>query len=460
MDPLFFSHDETSLLWLVLFGLLIWRSLSFFSPLGGIGLCHWFNLAINHFIGEVFINQNVDFKTADRNAGILGYQLSAWAIMGLLMAFFTIFGLDLRYKKTSIDKQNKSDTNINIGYSGIVYGMVCYFFLSGLLAFIPSITSILSGGLGMASAGLAWSYICMIKKRGYFIGILFASIMFLFPIFTLLLNGFMGYGIYAIFGVAGVVMVTHRPRIVIGLLAPGLLYLGLSLYPSYMLSRDEIRGSVWGGAEMGERFQITFGTLAEKWEWFDPSDERQMDLFNGRLNQNVLVGASYEYISAGYIQFSEGDTIYEGFLALIPRIIWVDKPIKAGSAGLASRFTGIGFSEGTSVGIGNLMELYVNFNVYGILLGFYIIGLAVYYLDLQTGYAIKNINPGLFFLSLVPGQSLMNSIGSFVEWGPSLIGSVVLVWIFNKFYIRSSGSIQWKSTKIGNSEIVQNIMLK
>ena len=452
MDPLFFSHDETSLLWLFLFGLLIWRSLSIFSPLGGIGLCHWFNLAINHFIGEVFINQNVDFKSVDRNAGIIGYQLSAWAIIGLLMAFFTVFGLDLRYKETFINKQKKgnSKSNLNIGYSGIVYGMVCYFFLCGVLSFIPSITSILSGGLGMASAGLAWSYIVMIKKRGYTVSLMFSSTMFLFPVFTLILSGFMGYGISAIFGVAGVVMVTHRPRFVIGLLAPGLLYLGLSLYPSYMLSRDEIRSSVWGGAEMGERFQITFGTLAEKWEWFDPSDGRQMDLFNGRLNQNVLVGASYEYISAGYIQFAEGETIYEGFLALIPRIIWIDKPIKAGSSGLANRFSGITFSEGTSVGIGNLMELYVNFNVFGIIIGFYIIGLSVYYLDLQTGYAIKNINPSLFYLSILPGQSLMNSIGSFVEWGPSLVGSVILAWFFTKFYIGSSGSIQLKSTKINN----------
>ena len=114
MDPLYFSHDETSLLWFFLFGLLIWRSLSISSPLGGIGLCHWFNLAINHFIGEVFINQNLDFKSVDRNAGIIGYQLSAWAIIGLLIAFFTVFGLDFRYKKRSIVKQNKSNANINI----------------------------------------------------------------------------------------------------------------------------------------------------------------------------------------------------------------------------------------------------------------------------------------------------------------------------------------------------------
>ena len=205
---------------------------------------------------------------------------------------------------------------------------------------------------------------------------------------------------------------------------------------------------------MGERFQITFGTLAERWEWFDPSDERQMGLFNGRLNQNVLVGASYEYISAGYIPFAEGETIYDGFLALIPRIIWVDKPLAAGSGGLVARFTGMVFGDVTSVGIGNIMELYVNFNVYGVIIGFYLIGLCVYYLDLQTGYAIKNMNASIFFMSIVPGQALMNALGSFVAWGPSFVGSVVLVWIFNKFYIGSPGSIQWKSTKIGNSEIV------
>ena len=446
MNELLFSSESTSYLWMILLGALVWRAWFFAKPVAGLGLCHWFNQAINHFFGEYFISQNTEFKSADRLAGQIGYQISAIAISGLIIAFLVVTAVDISSKTKILSNDNHldADKNFKIGILALVYGMVCYFFLSGVLSFIPSITSILSGGLAMASAGMAWAFVSIFKGKGAVPGLLFASLMFLFPVFTLVLNGFMGYGIGAIFGIAGVVMVTFKPRWVMVLIAPILLYLGLSLYPSYMIARGEIRTKVWGGADLSERFNATFGGIAENWQWFDPNDEKQMEILNGRLNQNVLVGHSYEYISAGQTSFAFGDTLIDGLLALIPRAIWVDKPLSAGSNGMVTKYTGIKFAEGTSVGIGNMMEFYVNFGLFGVFIGYFVIGLAIYYLDSLAGQAISNLNAGLFFMTLVPGQSLMNAIGSFVEWGPSLVGAMVLVWGFMRF-VKPREAIQWKT---------------
>jgi hypothetical protein len=447
MDELFFSHDTTSVLWLVLLGVLLFRAWFFSKPVAGLALCHWFSQAINHFFGEFFINQNAVYTSVDRNAGQIGYQISAWAICGLFLAFFTVCFYDVNGK--NIARDASGDLSINSGFSALLYGFICYFFLSGLLSFIPSITSVLSGGLSMAAAGMAWMFLVVYKTKGAWVGLLFSSLMFLFPIFTLILNGFMGYGISAIFGVAGVVMTTFRPRWVIALMAPAILFLGLSLYRSYMLARGEIRSKVWGGAEIGERFDATIGGLSQNWQWFDPNDEKQMELLNGRMNQNVLVGYSQEYLSAGKASFGEGDTILDGFFALIPRVIWADKPLSAGSNGLVTRYTGINFAADTSVGIGNLMEFYVNFGVYGVLVGYFFIGLAIYYLDSKCGEAIGSMDAQLFFLCLVPGQALMNANGSFVEWGPSFFGAGVLVWVFLR-YVKPPGVVKWRTVNSNN----------
>jgi hypothetical protein len=442
MNELFFDHDTTSFLWMILLGALLFRAWFISKPVAGLALCHWFNQAINHFLGEFFINQNSGFTNSDRNAGQIGYQISAWGICGLLVAFVAIFFLDIYNgkQKTAPSLRNAS---INIGSNALIYGFLCYFFLSGLLSFIPSITSVLSGGLSMAAAGMAWMFVVVYNNKGPLISLLFSSLMFLFPAFTLVLNGFMGFGISAIFGVAGVVMVTFKPRWIIALIAPVLLFIGLSLYPSYMLARNDIRSKVWGGAEFGERFDATVGGISENWQWFDPNDEKQMELLNGRLNQNVLVGYAHDYLSAGKATYADGETILDGMLALIPRIIWVDKPISAGSNGLVTRFTGINFATGTSVGIGNIMELYVNFGIVGVFTGYFFIGFALYFLDSKCGQAISSLNPKLFFLCLVPGQALMNAIGSFVEWGPALVGSVILVVMFNRFFILPD-SVVWR----------------
>ncbi len=432
MEEMFFSHEATSTLWLVLFGLLIWRTLFFSKFIGGIGLCHWFQIAINHIISEVMSSQAIGYANPDRLAATNGYRLTAWAALGLIFAFFTI--LIFERKETLGGKISKIGFELEYGIGIFIYGLICYFILSGLLGFISSITSILSAGLGVACGGFAWCYLIIYKAKGPLVSLIFASGMFLFPVLTLILGGFMGFGISAIFGIAGIVFVNFRPRWVIGIIIPILLFFGLSLYPSYMSTRDDIRSSVWGGGRIEERIEATFGGIFEKWQWFDPSDEKQLDVFNGRLNQNVLLGYSQTYLAAGQVEYAGGQTLWDGVLSLIPRIIWTNKPFQAGSYGLVTQYTGIKVSEGTSVGIGFIMEFYVNFGYIGILVGFYLLGLCVYLFDYKVGQGIQAMNFPVFIYYFIAGQCFMNILGSFVVVGPALVGGLILTWIYLRIF--------------------------
>lgn len=435
---MYLNFETVSFLWLILLALLVWRA--WFvpsSPVAGLGVCHWLSQAINHFIAEFFIRLSGEETEARSNAE-LGYEITGWAVMGLITA---LLGVSLIYRPRGVN-QVKIDNLAaarNVGYVGIAFGLVTFFFLSSALSFIPSITAIVSGGLAMAAASLAWLYLMKLRFQGPVAGLATAAIAFSMPAMTLVFMGFMGYGIGAIFGVGAVVFATFKPRWVILLGFPVLLFFGLSLYPSYMLARGDIRGSVWGGADLDKRIETTVNSLSDNWQWFDPTDGKQMEMMNGRLNQNVLVGAAYIYIEGGSSNYAYGETLLDGLLALIPRAIWPDKPISAGSFGLVTRFTGIRFEAGTSVGIGNLMELFVNGGIPLVFFGYFFIGCALYWMDARAGLAIQQLDYRNFLLWYVPGQSLMNAIGSFVEWGPSFVGAFVLVSVFLFYYDRFYG---------------------
>ena len=67
------------------------------------------------------------------------------------------------------------------------------------------------------------------------------------------------------------------------------------------------------------------------------------------------------------------DFAYGGTVPLwgfVPRALWPDKPAVGGGGSLVSEYTGIPFGEGTSVGAGQVLELYVNFGIPGVLAGF------------------------------------------------------------------------------------------
>ena len=119
--------------------------------------------------------------------------------------------------------------------------------------------------------------------------------------------------------------------------------------------------------------------------------QQHLDALDKRLNQNYLVGEGVMRHREGEAELRYGTTV--ALWALIPRAIWPDKPAVGGGQDLVSQFTGIKFEEDTSVGVGQVLEFYMNFGMPGVLAGFAVFGFILMRLDqgVMRAFAMRNI---------------------------------------------------------------------
>jgi hypothetical protein len=119
----------------------------------------------------------------------------------------------------------------------------------------------------------------------------------------------------------------------------------------------------------------------DEFAWFDLRDEDDLRPIDRREGQNMYIGASAERLSAGIVDYARGSTLLDAILMLVPRALWPAKPVRSGGSSLVSAYTGIGFWGSTSVGAGQVMELYINFGTPGVVLGFGLFGALMAFLD-------------------------------------------------------------------------------
>ncbi len=256
------------------------------------------------------------------------------------------------------------------------------------------------------------------------------------PLVTVVSQGYLGYGTGALLAVLAFVQTFRRwPRWRV--LAMGVLfaYVGLSFYGSYMRDRSLIREVVWGGDSLWERVERVYLTVSQL-EWFDPYDNQHLYRIDDRLNQNVLVGTAIDHLDAGREDFANGETLWQAAIAMVPRVLWRDKPVVAGSMDLVSRYTGLWFAEGTSVGVGQVMEFYINFATIGVVLGFLVLGLLVSIVDSMARRGLVNGDWPWFALWYMPGLSLLQAGWSLVDITASAGAAVVNVLLVNHVLIR------------------------
>ncbi len=320
----------------------------------------------------------------------------------------------------------------------LAIGLTSYFFLAIVGRQIATLTALTAAGWRMALIGL-----CLLiwqkwqeDKRLVSVGIIVLASCSI-PTLTLVTQGFLSFGAIAVLTVYGFVASFFRPRwqvLVAGLLIS---YLGISVFVTYMRDRTEIRSAVWGGSSLMERTEA-ISLSAKGFEFFNPSDAEHLNRIDERLNQNFLVGASVNYFQSGFANFAHGDTVFDAFLALVPRILWPDKPATAGSGSLVSDYTGFSFAEGTSVGVGPVMEFYINFGSAGVFFGFLILGVLLAVLDSAAGEALHNEDAVRFAYMYLPGMSLVDITGSLSEMISSAGAGLAAVWIVNRFFLRKS----------------------
>jgi len=191
---------------------------------------------------------------------------------------------------------------------------------------------------------------------------------------------------------------------------------------------------VWTGGDLAARFRTIEG-MVHRFEWFNPYDTDHLERIDLRLNQNALVGAAVDYIGSSPSAFARGESIVDAFAALIPRIVWPDKPIVAGSGTWVSRYTGLTFEENTSVGMGQVLEFYINFGPAGVVIGFLLLGTTVATIDsVARSRAVRGDWPG-FALWYVPGTAFLQVGGSLVEITSSAAAAAVAAILINRYVV-------------------------
>jgi hypothetical protein len=296
----------------------------------------------------------------------------------------------------------------------LVGGALMYAVLLPIAGVIPSVTAIASTGSTLAVIGLALRCWNGWQRGRRSIVRFWMGMSTLLPLVTVITQGFLGYGFAAMLIVYTFVAGFFRFRwkdVAFGVLFA---YLGLSVYVTYMRDRRDIREIVWLNGGLSDRVDQVMATLATA-EWFDPQNVEHLARIDKRLNQDYLVGAAVVHLRDQSVGFANGATLVDAAVGLVPRALWPDKPTTAGSGDLVSTYTGFKFAEGTSVGIGQVMEFYVNFGTLGVIAGFFVIGVVVVTADRQARRALARGDVHRFTLWFLPALSFLQVGGSLVE---------------------------------------------
>ncbi len=404
----------------------------------GVGLSFVFllNLWLIHWPAAViyllpwYLDYDIDDQLSLVQAGfeqstyaVIGFGLGSVILVPLMRRLFRFPGLAIstRFSEWRLDKIY------------LVIGVICFIAKFSSIGGIRTIGALISAGWSFLVAGLclscwrAWQE----NRRRAFLGWLAVGLSF--PFVTIVIMGFLGFGVWLFFSLFTFIASFVRPRWKLIVAALLLAYLGLSLYGTYARDRAIIRDIVWAQqAPLADRISQLYLTVSTL-EWFNPFNPIHLYFIDLRLNMNPLEGRAVEYLGSGNVEYAGGATLWWSIIGMIPRAVWLNKPEIGGSGDFVSRYTGIEFAEGTSVAPGLVMEFYVNFGTAGVILGFLCFGLIVAALDVVSGQRLFAGDWRGFVLWFLPGLALGRPDTSLVEVTTSAGAAVVMVLVVNTY---------------------------
>jgi len=324
----------------------------------------------------------------------------------------------------------------------------------GILREAPSIGAVVEKGGAVWMLGVLLGLRNAFERsdvRGVFTWL---SVLMVYPLLMLLFGGFLSYGSTAIIIACSVLIVSIRSRWRVLLGASFGLFVGLTIFVNYFAHRDNIRGVVWGGGTLEERLDVVADAFSN-FEWFDPDNRQHLIAFDKRLNQNYFVGLAATRIQQGRVDYLYGRSVWEALISLVPRILWPEKPVFAGSPAIVSEMTGLQLSPTTSFGVGNVMELQINFGVPGLVLGFFGLGWLLGMLDCNAAEAESCGDLERLFLFFLVGGALIQPNGSLVEVFSGAAAALVAAygwgWTWRRWAGRGTYAHRGASTDVGAS---------
>jgi len=388
-----------------LFGLLSIFLILYFGDYGLQGFIH----ALPHFT-EYFADTNY------REAIFNGFVQSTIGLLGLTFGFVVIAPVLQKINRGIIHKTKFSLTPIDASIETqidpmrlalvyVVTGLVSYFILRPTLGTIPTINTFMQGLYSLFPAGLILGLLFTESsaEKPKYIRPLFIALLFLWPLVGVIRDGFLGFGFFIVIAVLGFSLVRIKHLVRLGILGVVLGYIALSVMVTYFINRGEIRGAVWGGAEFDTRLEVVGSSFLDDFQWFDVQNITHLLVIDGRMGLNYLTGLSVHQLENNYVEYAYGQTITDAFLAVVPRAIWPDKPVVTGGSDNVAQYTGLTFARGTTVSMGYVMEMFINFGTSGVIGGFLILGILLRLLGSGVEVALQQKQNMKFAAYLVAG---------------------------------------------------------
>jgi hypothetical protein len=380
---------------------------------GALTLAYFFGLSLIHVPGVLpFLVPGSGLT--DRDETQLGFELT---ILGLA-AFVPGAVLARRISRRSTAAEGapshrRAQTFRYLGWRAIALGVVIYFVLLPLCARVESLTSLVAPLATLMIVGFWLVLYAAAVAADWRRTLATLALLPLLPLATMVTGGFMGYGTYWVLSIIAFLFVVSRQRIWFYVAAPPVVFLGLSVFVTYMIERQAIREFVWDPrVGLFDRLDRASSIVTE-FELFDLDSPIHLAILDSRLNQNYLVGAAVIYHEIGAASFAYGGTA--PLWAFIPRAVWPDKPQIGGGRSVVTDFTGIRFAEDVSVGAGQVLEFYVNFGLPGVLIGFFGFGYLLMWLDQGIMRSLAASDARGLLLRAIPGLALLQPGGNLLE---------------------------------------------
>jgi energy-coupling factor transporter transmembrane protein EcfT len=393
-------------------------------PSAGMPLAYFLGLSLIHTPGAaIYINFPDWDQIAEQT--MLGYEQT---VIGLVSFVFGVAivrwrGIGLQPGPARWFDQTEM---IGIRRLSLLYlaGGVSYFLVTSYIT-IPSIGALISSLSSLLIAGISlrvWIALRDGNAAQYWGAILLLPLL---PIVTMVKDGFIGWGTYWLLAGASFVFSQSKRRKMFLVLAPLVIFFGLSVLINWMAGRAEYRKAAWMGHSGLEENVGRVSKMFSNFEWFNGENPKHREVINGRLNQNVIVGSAVERLESGTVKYAYGSTLGDMIVGLVPRAIWPNKPAVGGGGTVVQDYAGIKYGELTSVGAGQVLEFYINFGTLGVIAGFLIYGGIIGFLDLSAITALNGGNHGVFLRSLMMCLAMLQPGGNLVEIVVSVAGCFV-----------------------------------
>ena len=357
----------------------------------------------------------------------------------------------ISWRTTSVKAYQQTasaDIFSKLGWRVLTMGIASYFALLPVSALVPSMTAVASALGTLLILGYWLQLYAAAAAHDTRRTLLVVATLPLLPLATLTTGGFIGFGTVWVLSVLAFQFVISRRRIWFYLAASPVIFLSLSLFVTYFQQRGEIREVVWDETTGLMQRLDRISVLVTDFQLLDLSNEAHRWALNDRLNQNYLLGEGVMRHQVGETELSYGATV--PLWVLIPRAVWPDKPAVGGGQDLVEQFTGIRFAEGTSVGVGQVLEFYMNFGIPGVLAGFAVLGFILMRLDqlAMRALAVRNIK-GVVQVVL-PGMAMLQPLGNLQEILVAVVTAIITSHLLTKL-LRSPAAQRPNANMVGQT---------